>query len=109
MQTKTLRKVKKAKFLRQRILRKSDYVLQNKVEEPTQVSWFKTIEENEFTLNIKKYVDNTPEPAPEDVKAHLSGWYSITEIEAVETSICLKFNYDGSALFKIKTKYIRTS
>lgn len=31
------------------------------------------IEKNEYNLNIRRYVDNSPEPEIEDVKAHLQG------------------------------------
>ena len=31
------------------------------------------VEQHDYNLNIRRYVDNTPEPEPEDVKAHLMG------------------------------------
>jgi type I restriction enzyme M protein len=97
---------KKQNSLRPEDIEKIDYVFTNKVEEPkySKLVDLKTIEENEFTLNIRRYVDNTPEPEPEDVKAHLVGGIPITEIEAVQNSICQKFNYDGSALFNVKNE-----
>jgi type I restriction enzyme M protein len=97
---------KKQNSLRPEDIEKIDYVFTNKVEEPkySKLVDLKTIEENEFTLNIRRYVDNTPEPEPEDVKAHLVGGIPITEIEAVQNSICKKFNYDGSVLFEAKNE-----
>lgn len=38
------------------------------------------IESQEFNLNIRRYVDNSPEPEIEDVKAHLQGGVPIREI-----------------------------
>jgi type I restriction enzyme M protein len=40
------------------------------------------IEENEFNLNIRRYVDNTPEPEPHDVRAHLLGGVSKKEVNS---------------------------
>jgi type I restriction enzyme M protein len=34
-----------------------------------------------FSLNIRRYVDNTPPPEPQDVKAHLRGGVPTTEVE----------------------------
>ncbi|MBT2526173.1 SAM-dependent DNA methyltransferase [Streptomyces sp. ISL-99] len=38
--------------------------------------------ENDYNLNIRRYVDNTPPPEPQDVRAHLSGGVPRSEIEA---------------------------
>ncbi|GAA2253256.1 N-6 DNA methylase [Actinomadura luteofluorescens] len=38
--------------------------------------------ENDFNLNIRRYVDNTPPPEPQDVRAHLHGGVPRTEVEA---------------------------
>jgi type I restriction enzyme M protein len=38
--------------------------------------------ENEDNLNIRRYVDTTPEPEPQDVRAHLHGGIPIAEVEA---------------------------
>lgn len=97
---------KKQNSLRPEDIEKIDFVFTNKVPEPkySRLVDLKEIEENEFTLNIRRYVDNTPEPEPEDVKAHLIGGIPITEIASVQNSICKKFNYDGSVLFKDKNE-----
>ena len=97
---------KKQNTLRPEDIEKIDYVFTNKVEEPkySKLVDLKAIEANEFTLNIRRYVDNTPEPEPEDVKAHLVGGIPITEIVAVQNSICQKFDYNGSVLFKDKNE-----
>jgi len=38
--------------------------------------------ENDFNLNIRRYVDNTPPPEPQDVRAHLHGGVPEAEIRA---------------------------
>jgi len=37
---------------------------------------------NDFNLNIRRYVDNSPPPEPHDVRAHLIGGVPASEIEA---------------------------
>ena len=37
---------------------------------------------HDYNLNIRRYVDNTPEPEPEDVSAHLIGGLPEEEVEA---------------------------
>src|SRR5262249_23766427 len=37
---------------------------------------------NDFNINIRRYVDNTPPPEPQDVRAHLHGGIPKAEIEA---------------------------
>ncbi len=40
---------------------------------------------NDFNLNIRRYVDNSPPPEPQDVRAHLVGGVPVAEIEAQRT------------------------
>ncbi|MDP8207636.1 MAG: class I SAM-dependent DNA methyltransferase [Candidatus Electryonea clarkiae] len=42
------------------------------------------IEEEEFNLNIRRYVDNSPPPEPHDVHAHLHGGIPNREIDALK-------------------------
>jgi type I restriction enzyme M protein len=42
-------------------------------------------EENDFNLNIRRYVDNSPEPEIEDVKAHLQGGIPKREVVLYES------------------------
>ncbi|MFD5063641.1 MULTISPECIES: N-6 DNA methylase [unclassified Streptomyces] len=42
----------------------------------------KELRENDDNLNIRRYVDNTPPPEPQDVRAHLVGGVPRAEIEA---------------------------
>ncbi len=40
------------------------------------------IHANDFNLNIRRYVDNSPPPEPHDVRAHLHGGVPVAEVEA---------------------------
>nr|WP_062337396.1 class I SAM-dependent DNA methyltransferase [Herbidospora sakaeratensis] len=40
------------------------------------------LRDNDFNLNIRRYVDNTPPPEPQDVRAHLHGGVPKAEVEA---------------------------
>ncbi|QEU92355.1 SAM-dependent DNA methyltransferase [Streptomyces kanamyceticus] len=40
------------------------------------------LERNDFNCNIRRYVDNTPPPEPQDVRAHLVGGVPVAEVEA---------------------------
>jgi type I restriction enzyme M protein len=40
------------------------------------------IDKHDYNLNIRRYVDNTPEPEPEDVQAHLIGGIPEDEVTA---------------------------
>ncbi len=97
---------KKQNNLRPEDVEKIDFVFSDKIEEAkySELVDVKTIADNDYTLNIRRYVDNTPEPEPEDVKAHLVGGVPVTEIEQLQNSICKKFNYDGNQLFKDKNE-----
>jgi type I restriction enzyme M protein len=43
------------------------------------------LNDEEFNLNIRRYVDNSPPPEPQDVRAHLNGGVPNQEIEALGT------------------------
>lgn len=97
---------KKQNTLRPEDIEKIDFVFTTKTIEAkySKLVDLETIAANEYTLNIRRYVDNTPEPEPENVKAHLVGGIPVAEIEAIQTTQCLKFKYDGSVLFKDKNE-----
>lgn len=40
---------------------------------------------NDYNLNVRRYVDNSPPPEPHDVRAHLAGGIPVPEIEARQT------------------------
>ncbi|MFH1792726.1 MAG: type I restriction-modification system subunit M [Patescibacteria group bacterium] len=62
-------------YLRPEDIEKITYVFTNKQEiaKYSRLVDISEIETNEFNLNIRRYVDNSPEPEIEDVKAHLLG------------------------------------
>ena len=63
----------------------------------------KEIEQNDFNLNIRRYVDNSPEPEMEDVHAHLVGGIPRSEVELYKENL-IKFNFDPELLLKEKNK-----
>ncbi|WP_300021749.1 N-6 DNA methylase [uncultured Maribacter sp.] len=97
---------KKQNTLRPEDVEKIDYVFTNKIEEAnySKLVDLDTIESNDYTLNIRRYVDNTPPPEPEDVKAHLIGGVPTSEIEKVQHSLAPKFEFDGYQLFQDKNE-----
>lgn len=56
-------------------------------------------EQNDWNLNIRRYVDNTPDPEPEDVRAHLVGGVPKAEVEAKAVQY-EKFGFAPAALFQ---------
>jgi type I restriction enzyme M protein len=56
-------------------------------------------EQHDYNLNIRRYVDNTHEPEPEDVKAHLIGGIPRAEVSA-RASDFAKFHVEPDSLFK---------
>ncbi len=101
---------KKQNTLRPEDIEKIDFVFTNKIEEAnySKLVDFKTIEENDFTLNIRRYVDNTPLPEPEDVKAHLIGGVPLAEIKTVQHTQAEKFKFDSFLLFADKDESYKT-
>jgi len=67
----------------------------------------KEIEQNDFNLNIRRYVDNSLEPEMEDVHAHLVGGIPEVEVELYKGNL-QKFNLGIVILFKEKDeKYLK--
>ncbi|MEN0045677.1 MAG: type I restriction-modification system subunit M [Bacteroidota bacterium] len=61
------------------------------------------IERNDYNLNIRRYVDNTPEPEPEDVTAHLVGGVPKSEVQE-QAAYYQKFDIQPSLLFEEKNE-----
>jgi type I restriction enzyme M protein len=59
----------------------------------------KIVEKHDRNLSIRRYVDNTPEPEPEDVRAHLIGGVPVAEIESKKCEFD-KFGVDPSLIFE---------
>ena len=72
-------------LLRPEDIEKIDTVYTERIEEPkySKIIDVDTIrDDHEYNLNIRRYVDNTPEPEPHDVRAHLIGGIPEVEVEA---------------------------
>ncbi|RFU41381.1 SAM-dependent DNA methyltransferase [Actinomadura logoneensis] len=54
--------------------------------------------ENEYNLNIRRYVDNTPPPEPQDVRAHLHGGVPKSEV-AAHAEAFAAYGIDVTTLF----------
>ena len=57
------------------------------------------VDKHDYNLNIRRYVDNTPEPEPEDVQAHLIGGIPESEIAALVADFS-KFDLQCETLFR---------
>ena len=78
---KEYREGKNQNSLRPEDIEKISYVLKNKLEIPkySRLVDIKELEEEGFNLNIRRYVDNSPEPEPQDVRAHIRGGVPMSE------------------------------
>ena len=54
---------------------------------------------HDYNLNIRRYVDNTPDPEPEDVQAHLIGGIPEAEVAARAADFA-KFGVNPASLFE---------
>jgi type I restriction enzyme M protein len=88
-------------FLRPEDIEKIDTAFTQQLEIPkySRLVDVKEIEANDFNLNIRRYVDNTPEPEPEDVRAHLVGGIPKSEVAAQEP-FYHKFGLHRDVFFK---------
>ncbi len=61
--------------LRPEDIEKISYVYKNKlpIDKYSRLVGIDEIEEEDFNLNIRRYIDNSPDPDPQDVKAHIKG------------------------------------
>ena len=89
--------------LRPEDIEKIDYVFTHKLEVP-KYSRMVSIDEigneqNDWNLNIRRYVDNTPAPEPEDVRAHLLGGVPKSEVGAKARQY-EKFGFEPATLFQ---------
>lgn len=72
--------------LRQEDIEKITYVYRNKQEVEKYARFVpKTeLEREDFNLNIRRYVDNSPPAEPHDVRAHMKGGVPVSEIDALD-------------------------
>ncbi|MBN8460671.1 MAG: type I restriction-modification system subunit M [Verrucomicrobia bacterium] len=88
--------------LRPEDIEKIDFVFTHKRTLPKYsrlVTKQEIVEKHDFNLNIRRYVDNTPDPEPEDVQAHLIGGVPVAEVEARQADFA-KFGVATDALFQ---------
>jgi type I restriction enzyme M protein len=88
--------------LRPEDIEKIDFAFTHKLELPKYsrlVDAKEIVEEHDYDLNIRRYIDNTPSPEPEDVQAHLIG--GVPEVEVAARSVeFAKFGVSAMQLFK---------
>ena len=87
--------------LRPEDVEKIDFVFSNKREIPKYsrlVEKSDIADKNDYNLNVRRYVDNTPEPEPEDVQAHLIGGIPESEVAARDDDFS-KFGFQAETLF----------
>jgi len=88
--------------LRPEDIEKIDFVFTQKRELPKYsrlVDKTEIMEKHDYNLNIRRYVDNTPDPEPEDVQAHLVGGVPEAEVQARKSDFA-KFGVTADALFQ---------
>jgi type I restriction enzyme M protein len=88
--------------LRPEDIEKIDFAFTHKLEIPKYtrlVSKAEIVEKHDYNLNIRRYVDNTPEPEPEDVQAHLIGGIPEAEVAALAGDFA-RFNIQSDTLFR---------
>ncbi len=88
--------------LRPEDMEKIDFVFSSKREIPKYsrlVDKSEIAEKHDYNLNIRRYVDNTPEPEPEDVQAHLIGGIPETEV-STQSDDFAKFGLQCETLFR---------
>jgi type I restriction enzyme M protein len=87
--------------LRPEDIEKIDFVFTQKRELPKYsrlVDKAEIVGKHDYNLNIRRYVDNTPDPEPEDVQAHLIGGVPEAEVQARKSDLA-KFGVAADTLF----------
>lgn len=96
--------------LRPEDIEKIDFVFTHKRELPKYsrlVGKAEILEQHDANLNIRRYVDNTPEPEPEDVQAHLVGGIPQAEIDVLAPQFG-QFGITPDHLFRCERPGYRT-
>lgn len=95
-------------ILRPEDIEKIDYVFTNKPDhidkKYARLVNLEEIKTNDYNLNIRRYVDNTPDPEPEDVKAHLTGGIPVGEITAQQKQFD-KFGFESPEMFQTRNEH----
>jgi type I restriction enzyme M protein len=88
--------------LRPEDIEKIDFVFTHHREIPKYsrlVDKAEIVDTHDYNLNIRRYVDNTPDPEPEDVQAHLIGGIPEAEVNA-RASDFARFGVQADMLFE---------
>ena len=88
--------------LRPEDIEKIDFAFTHKLEIPKYsrlVDKAEIVDTHDYNLNIRRYVDNTPDPEPEDVQAHLIGGIPEAEVDA-RASDFARFGIKPDTLFE---------
>ncbi|HXN51404.1 MAG TPA: type I restriction-modification system subunit M [Candidatus Acidoferrum sp.] len=88
--------------LRPEDIEKIDFVFTQKRDLPKYsrlVDKTEIVDKHDYNLNIRRYVDNTPDPEPEDVQAHLIGGVPETEVQARQGDFA-KFGVATNTLYQ---------
>ncbi len=95
--------------LRPEDIEKIDTIFTHKRELPKYsrlVDTSEIVDKHDYNLNIRRYVDNTPEPEPEDVQAHLIGGIPEDEVTARHEDFA-RFGLAAETLFQAeRPKYL---
>ncbi|MCC5629124.1 N-6 DNA methylase [Nostoc sphaeroides CHAB 2801] len=94
---------KNRNFLRSEDIEKIDYIFTRKeeIDKYSRLVDIAEIKGNDWNLNVRRYVDNTPEPEPEDVRAHLLGGIPKPEVGA-KSHILAKLGLKSDLVFQDK-------
>jgi type I restriction enzyme M protein len=88
--------------LRPEDIEKIDFVFTHRLAIPKYsrlVDKAEIVDTHDFNLNIRRYADNTPDPEPEDVQAHLIGGIPTPEVNARAADFA-RFGVDSDTLFR---------
>jgi type I restriction enzyme M protein len=88
--------------LRPEDVEKIDFVFTHRLEIPKYsrlADKTEIVDTHDFNLNIRRYVDNTPDPEPEDVQAHLVGGIPEAEVNARSADFA-RFRIKPDTLFQ---------
>ena len=101
------REGKNQNTLRPEDIEKIAYIYTHKKELPKYSRLVKKaeLEAEEFNCNIRRYVDNAPEPAPNDVHAHLKGGLPDSEINALNNAFACYYGLKEQLFEPLKQGY----
>lgn len=88
--------------LRPEDIEKIDYVYQNKIEVPGYSTFVTNDDLEDYTLKIRRYVDNSPAPELQDVRAHIAGGVPANELNDVRAGCSSKFGFNDSGIFSLR-------